>query len=771
MRRFRRNAPAPMSPLEIPAELLLVATTVAAIMGLDRVFEDRSFFGPLLLTALVAHGTLILLRRLGVGLIISSLLSAILVTLQLTWSNYWDTTSRFLPTSDTFETLDADLEAAWGSFGDLVPPVPALTGYLVVAGAAIWLIAVLADWAAFRLKSAPEAVLPASTLVIFVAVFGVAEGRVQWTLLYTLVALGFVLTHRAAFEAVHGRWLRAPDARRGYWTLVVSGSFVAALALLLGAIAGPALPGVDEDALLDWEALDDSSTGGGSRVVISPLVDIRGRLVNQADAEVFTVQSSEASYWRLTSLDVFDGATWRSKADYASADGSLPSLVQSGTDTVDSNQQFTISALAAVWLPAAYEPRAVSTDEDVGIGYEPGSSTLIVSSDFDSSDGMTYAVQSALPRYDRETLAALPAAYPPEIGERYLALPDDFSPLARELALDITADAEGPYEQAYALQWWFQSNFDYSLEVGTGHSSNRIDDFLTSQIGYCEQFAGSFAAMARSIGLPSRVAVGFTPGEIDPSDPNLYRVRGEHAHAWPEVYIEGAGWVAFEPTPGRGAPGAVNYTDVPVQQDTSGPSTTPTTLDATTPTTAPAEVAQDPGLEDPGADDVSAAGLGEDQGSNSWIATVLVVALAIGALAALYVFAMPRLKHNRRRATSGIQLDPARERVEEIWDETVDTLSAVGVDPAPSETPNEFARRAAEEADIDRESLRTLGGVTTTSRYAAESPTDGEIRRAEDAAGAVQSEVNETLSWWSRKRHQLDPRPLVGAASRDSGRA
>ena len=77
--------------------------------------------------------------------------------------------------------------------------------------------------------------------------------------------------------------------------------------------------------------------------------------------------------------------------------------------------------------------------------------------------------------------------------------------------------------------------------------------------------------MARSIGLPSRVAVGFTPGVTDEVDRNLYSVRGEHAHAWPEVYINGAGWVAFEPTPHRGAPGAANYTgvgtDYPLLQD------------------------------------------------------------------------------------------------------------------------------------------------------------------------------------------------------------
>ena len=103
-----------------------------------------------------------------------------------------------------------------------------------------------------------------------------------------------------------------------------------------------------------------------------------------------------------------------------------------------------------------------------------------------------------------------------------------------------------------ALQDWFRTNFDYSLDSPAGHGDDALVDFLESGVGYCEQFAGAYAAMARSLGIPARVAVGFTPGNEDPDDPGLYRVLGRHAHAWPEVYFPGTGWVAFEPTPGRG---------------------------------------------------------------------------------------------------------------------------------------------------------------------------------------------------------------------------
>src|SRR5829696_64989 len=104
--------------------------------------------------------------------------------------------------------------------------------------------------------------------------------------------------------------------------------------------------------------------------------------------------------------------------------------------------------------------------------------------------------------------------------------------------------------------------------------------------------------MARSIGLPARVAVGFTPGDVDAADPTLYHVKGKHAHAWPEVYLSGYGWVLFEPTPSRGAPNA-GYTGVSEEQDSL--SQFPDLTGDVTTTTAPALTVNptDPALAEP----------------------------------------------------------------------------------------------------------------------------------------------------------------------------
>ena len=115
-----------------------------------------------------------------------------------------------------------------------------------------------------------------------------------------------------------------------------------------------------------------------------------------------------------------------------------------------------------------------------------------------------------------------------------------------------------------ALQTYFRSGggFTYDATVDYQNDDHAMDTFLRVKRGYCQQFAGTFAALARSVGLPTRVAVGFTPGVQDTNVAGQYDVKGAQAHAWPEVYLGQYGWVPFEPTPGRGAPNEAGYLGV-----------------------------------------------------------------------------------------------------------------------------------------------------------------------------------------------------------------
>ena len=249
-------------------------------------------------------------------------------------------------------------------------------------------------------------------------------------------------------------------------------------------------------------------------------------------------------------------------------------------------------ALSELWLPAAYVPVAIDSP-DFKVRYQGSSATLIVDTNLPSSDNQTYTVRSVAPD--------LPGRRPPPGQHRRsrrpsaadLAVPG-LSANARAIAKQVTADATTPYDKALALQSYFRDPrlFTYDTTVNFANDDNAIDTFLRVRRGYCQQFAGTFAALARSVGLPTRVAVGFTQGQSDPTNPSRYEVKGGQAHAWPEVYLGQYGWVPFEPTPGRGAPGEATYLGIPPAQNDNpggGPtSTLPKT--STTPSTAPLTV-------------------------------------------------------------------------------------------------------------------------------------------------------------------------------------
>jgi transglutaminase-like putative cysteine protease len=210
-------------------------------------------------------------------------------------------------------------------------------------------------------------------------------------------------------------------------------------------------------------------------------------------------------------------------------------------------------------LPSAFSP--VRVDGADGAWIDAETSSLVNQSE--ASSGLVYTVESVLPRYDIADLRAVDAPSTGALAERYLALPAGFPSRFAELVHEITLGAATQYDRAIALQNWFRG-FTYDLSVRPGAGQSVIEEFLAQRRGYCEQFAGTFAAFARVLGMPARVAVGFTPGEL--GEDGRYYVQGMHAHAWPEIYFEGVGWVPFEPTPSRGIPAAEQYTGVPAAQ-------------------------------------------------------------------------------------------------------------------------------------------------------------------------------------------------------------
>ena len=316
----------------------------------------------------------------------------------------------------------------------------------------------------------------------------------------------------------------------------------------------------------------------------SPLVDIRSRLVNRSDTELFVVRATEPAYWRVSGLASFDGSTWSlPERDTERAGGELADAAPTAREN---HQEVLIAALRGQLVPAAAEPVAVTGE---GLRWSAETSTL-VRTDRDLETGDRIDIVSAMPSFTADVLRSTSSDQPPD--PIYLTLPDGFPETVAATAAAVTQGAPTNYDAMLALQNWFQTQFRYSLDVPAGHSNSAIEAFLRQRVGYCEQFAGTFAAMARTLGIPSRLAVGYTPGQL--LSDRWYSVTGRNSHAWPEVWFDGLGWVPFEPTPGRGIPGAENYTGVAAAQDESIPDARTPGEGAVTPPPTPTTVFSPP---------------------------------------------------------------------------------------------------------------------------------------------------------------------------------
>ncbi len=747
-------------PLLVLSEVALTAVTMAAVLGLRRAFLGTEWFPQLAIQVLAAHGLMSVLRRRGVSVATSLLVAIGAGALAITWIHAGDTTAFGIPTGDTFSAISTAISDAGAMFSDVKAPTDALPGFLIASSAAIWVGAALADWAAFRVEAPLEATLPSATLFVLTAVLGADVDRVLIAVLWLIAVLAFILLRRADRLGHTATWV-GDRKRTGPRSMLLLGGVLMGAAVVVAAVIGPRLPGAESEAILSLTDIGDS--GPGTRVTVSPLVDIRSRLVDQADVEVFSVRSPVRSYWRLTSLDRFDGSIWSSNGSYGSADGDLDDGVPVASERVTFEQSFAINALAQIWLPAAYEPQSVATAAD--LRYDEVSGTIIVDTEIPTSDNTDYRVTSALPQHDKDALAAASDDVPADIAERYLDLPGDFPVSVQSLAEDITLGATSRYDAARSLQDFFQDEFTYDLDVGSGHNEQAIEQFvLDLRRGYCEQFAGSFAAMARSIGIPARVAVGFTPGNSNPVDPTLYRVRGEHAHAWPEVYLGEYGWVMFEPTPGRGAPFTEQYTGVPEEQVSSGGDGTTATTAVSPPST---ETPASPDTSDPerstvNPDELESGGVDEGQtgpgtspwfGRLAWASGLLVAAVASYLLAVLVITALRRSRRRRAATRPGQQVALA-------WDNSVGAARRAGVPISDGATQSEVATMVSHrlpDAAAPMSALATAAQVVTYAPWPA-SEEDG--TEALIQASEVERIAKGAMSLAERLRSRFHPRRL-----------
>jgi transglutaminase-like putative cysteine protease len=754
-RRARPTRGAVNSSTDDLATIALTFLTLVTALGMGRLFADGAYLAPVCLAALVVHGVAWGCRRTGLGALTTLPACLGVLGLVVAWTVLPDSTIGGIPWTGTWRAALDSLTQANQQFGQVVAPVKAEDGFVLAAALGVGLVALMADWAAFRVRSTWESIVPAFGLFVFTSLLG--ADRWRWLAICgQLVAiLAVVCTHWARARVSSTPWL-GTRAGKGWSpagesiTPLLSGAAVlTALAVAAAVLVGPRLPGANDPPLIGVR--EEADTGPGKRTTISPLVDIRGRLTERSEKEAFTVKATTKAYWRLTALDEFDGNIWSSNDSYQRAGDRLERFGPRPRDFDEIEQEYSITELASIWLPAAYQASSIEGIEGVSYNAESGSAI----SRFPTTDGLTYTVRSERPSLTRAELTSGSALAPASLAS-HTALPPNIPPRVAQLAASVVgaAGAEDPFSRALALQNHLRDNFTYDINIDQGHGGSALETFLfETRRGYCEQFAGSFAVLARLVGLPSRVAVGFTPGEFDQGT-GRYRVRGIHAHAWPEVFINGVGWVLFEPTPGRGAPGAEAYTGVAEQQEAGGGGEIPAT------TLAPSEAG---GTEAPAQPEATTTTTTTPEaegstplGRNFVIALVLLA--VIGLVAGIWVAAVPLIRRTVRRRRRASATSPV-DRVLLAWTEADEALRLTRARRRPAETLAEHARRAGGSVPADaRQALERLASHATSASY-AQVLTPEVVPKAVADAEEVERAVWQRADRATKLKRALDPRP------------
>lgn len=725
-------------PRLLMAELSLFAVTLAVALGFTRLFDAGGWLLPLVIVAVAAHGIGAVMRRARIGALLQVLSTALATVLAMAWTQAPDTLRYWLPTGDTLAAFGTAFDEALTLYPEARAPTEPIVGFILAAMVGVAIIATMADIAAFRLGAEIQALVPPLTLFVFCSLLGSGDHRIVAAFGFTVLALLFVLVMRSFTRRSTTTWLPGDD-QRGPGALVRVGSGLTAVAAIAAVVVAPALPGADDEPLWTWRGND----GSGERMVINPLVDIQARLVNQSTEVAFIVHSDEPTYHRMMSLDTFDGERFGMDGTFRSVGRNLRG---SGGGPVENRlvQVIELQGLASPYLPAAFEPVVIDTGGEP-VQWDDRTSTLLTETD-NPPRGFSYTVESVIPDYEPEQLRAATGGPPPSVSRQYLGLPE-LDPRVVELAEQITSGAASPYDRALALQNHLRQ-FEYSLTVPSGHSDSALARFLLEdQAGYCEQFSTAFAAMARVVGLPSRVAVGFTVGDESPSNPGVYTVRGEHAHAWPEIWLSGVGWVPFEPTPGRGDPQSTEHTGVEPQQAGSVPETTTTT---TTPGDLPSTTF-DPSLLPDFNEGAPGAG-GADSGSGGIPAPLIVGGVVVAVVGGwlLLVSGAVAFRHALRRRKAG---DDPSAQIQAAWFDVVDAARSLRLTPAATETHREFARRLVDRAElhIDPVPLTRLAEQAAAARYGM-----GHTLDAESAWSTANDTIAELRAARSGRQQTID---------------
>ncbi|WP_198357159.1 transglutaminaseTgpA domain-containing protein [Streptomyces fildesensis] len=652
-------------------------------------------------------------------------------------------------------------------------PAPVTPGIRLLLVAGVLVIALAVDAMAVTYGSAAPAGLP--LLALYSVASGLAGSGSRW-LWFLIAAAGYLLLLLAEGRDRLSRWGRVfgggppstgwagASGTRSEGSVVApvrTGRRIGAMALGIALIAPAVLPSLGSGLLDPSGTGTGPGFGGANSSSVNPVVALQDSLNQPTNREVLSYRTNAPSttdmYLRIVALDKFDGTQWRSsERPVTEIPEVFPVPAGLGPEVKSTEVVTSLAAdgnYAQSWLPLPYPVEKLKVDGRWRFDKE---GRTVVGDRKQTTKGVKYKVTSLLVQ---PTVAQLATAPDPAatFKQEYTQVPDTLPEVVSRTALEVTRGAANPYEQAVALQKYFHSgDFRYSTQVRSGTGVDAIANFLRDKQGFCVHFAFTMAAMARTLHIPARVAVGFAPGNGPRSDGSV-SVGLQDAHAWPELYFEGVGWTRFEPTPSRGT--APSYT-VDQPSNPGGGPVVPEPGKSAAPSVG-ASASASCSVKDKALGDCTP--VGQDTGSGPTDTGISAGRLAGIALLALVVVGAPllpllwrRRERSRRLGVGHGQADGARTLA--AWRELVDTAWDYGILPDDSETPRRATARLVREGELDEAAALAAGQVAAAVEQVLYSPRPRPVAGLAADVHQVRAGLHRTAGRRGRLRAVLLPR-------------
>ncbi len=677
--------------------------------------------------------------------------------------------ARVIPTQNSLSAMSRLPSQATAQFHYL-PPINDVSAVSFFAAAGIGLVAICVDILAVWLRRPAIAGLPLLALFSVPVASNIKGfGLGEW-LTFAAGLAGFLLLLSSDGRQRLRMWGRlvafryvqptdeagpGPDTRE----IAASGRRIGLAAVCLAIVVPAVLPTMHvHDVFAGPGNGSGSTTGGGvSTGQLAPLLQVQRYLTESTPQKVLTYTTTLSSkqtqeqYLQLYALNYnakqnewLYGDLTGPRDKVVPKDGKLPEQIPGLVSGVPVSKVITKISMVqggAARLPMPYAPASVTIDSAGRFTETP---SLTVFSNSESMSGLDYTVTSTEVQPTKAEENYSESDVPADIMKAYGTYTGPYWKTLRTMAQDITAGVSTPFEKAEVLQDYFEKHFSYSLKPGLPNSSRWLLDFLTTdKRGFCQQFSWAFAVLARLLGIPTRVAVGYTAGAEGKH--GTWTVTTADAHAWPEVYVPHLGWVRFEPTPGgstgQGSATVPSYAQNTVKtasgsvsaanNNTTKISTGSGRQNANTDNNNNPEKHEVCGIllnravpANLCADGAGAASLaGSSKPGFPWPVLIPVVLLLLLACPGL-----GRLATRRKRWLSA---SGDAELAHAAWHELIDDLDDYGLPSQPSESPRALTRRIGGDAELDdaaRQAIARIGAAEERARYALSARPGGSLR-------------------------------------------